>query len=106
MARRIRLDLMAAGGVQTGNGNSFDWPGGDGIAMCMAATGGTVGLQFLGPDGVTWINVVSNATGTAIALAAQAMANFSIGAGPVRAAAGVATGCVFSVVGLPINTAG
>lgn len=106
MARRIRLDLMDATHTpQTGNGTQQDWPGGDGVMLCEAATGATVGLQILGPNGV-WINVINYATTTAIALAAQGMANFRAPAGPIRVAAGAATAVVASVVGVPANTAG
>lgn len=105
MARRIRLDLMTAGIPQTGNGNQFDWPGGDGAFLVEAATGGTVGLQILGPGG-TWVNVINYATTTDIALAAGKMANFRAPAGAMRAQAGVATGVICSAVGIPANVAG
>lgn len=105
MARRIRLDLMTTGIPQTGNGNQFDWPGGDGVMLVEAATGGNVGLQILGPGG-NWVNVINYATTTDIALAAGKMANFRAPAGAIRAAAGAATGVVCSVVGVPANVAG
>lgn len=215
MARRIRLDLMTAGIPQTGNGNAFDWPGGDGVmllesggnlaapvqtAPSTATTGGSiaagtyygkitytnangetigsneqsivttgatstitwnwgappagatnskvyvgttpggenvvqtvaapaatvtmtvlpgtagtppaantamvpVNLQIQGPGGA-WVNVINYATTTDIALAAGKMANFRAPAGSIRAAAGVGTGVVCSVVGVPANVAG
>ena len=105
MARRIRLDLMTSGIPQTGNGNSFDWPGGRGVFICEALSGGTVGLQVQGPNG-TWIPVIHFATTTDIAIASGKMANFEIQAGPIRAVAGVNTGCVCSVTGVPLTAAG
>lgn len=105
MARRIRLDLMASGGTQTGNGSSFDWPGGNGAFLVEAATGGNVGLQILGPGGA-WVNVPVLGTATAIAAAAGAMVNFAAPAGAMRASAGAATGVVCSAVGIPANEGG
>ncbi|WP_191964945.1 hypothetical protein [Mycobacterium tuberculosis] len=108
MARRIRLDLMggpAATQPQTGNGTAFDWPGGDGVFLVEAATGGNVGLQILGPGG-TWVNVINYATTTDIANGAGKMANFRAPAGSIRAAAGAATAVVCSVIGVPANVAG
>jgi hypothetical protein len=107
MARRIRLDLMAAGGTQTGNGTTFDWPGGDGMMLVEAKSGaGAINLQILGPGGV-WCNVTQYAATTAIALTtAASTANFRAPAGPMRAAAGAETGVVCSVIGIPTNAAG
>jgi hypothetical protein len=107
MARRIRLDLMAAGGTQTGNGTAFDWPGGDGVFLVTAKSGaGAVNLQIQAPD-LSWCNVVNYATVTDIGItAAGKMANFRAPAGPMRAAAGAETGVVCSVVGVPATTAG
>lgn len=105
MARRIRLDLMTAGIPQTGNGNSFDWPGGRGVFLVEASTGGNVNLQTLAPGG-TWINVINYATTNDIASGAGKMANFECHAGPIRAAAGAATGVICSVIGVPQNVAG
>lgn len=105
MARRIRLDLMASGIPQTGNGNSFDWPGGRGVLLVEAGAGGTVGLQTQGPNG-TWIPIIHFATTTDIAVAVGKMANFEIHAGPIRAVAAVATGVVCSVIGVPLTAAG
>lgn len=107
MARRIRLDLMAAGGTQTGNGTSFDWPGGDGMMLVEAKSGaGAIGLQILGPGGV-WCNVTQYAATTDIGItAAGKTANFRAPAAPMRATAGAETGVVCSVVGIPSNVAG
>lgn len=105
MARRIRLDLMTTGIPQTGNGNSFDWPGGRGVFLVESGSGGTVGLQVQGPSGV-WIPIIHFATTTDIAVAPGKMANFEIQAGPIRAVAGVNTGIVCSVIGVPLTAAG
>ena len=105
MARRIRLDLMTSGIPQTGNGNSFDWPGGRGVMLCEAISAGTVALQVQGPGGA-WIPVINYATVTDMAVAAGKMANFEIHAGPVRAVAGANTGCVCSIIGVPLTAAG
>jgi hypothetical protein len=106
MARRIRLDLMTAGIPQTGNGNAFNWPGGRGVFLVEAMTGGTtVGLQLQGPGGV-WCNVINYATTTDIAVAATKTASFEIPAGPIRAVAGAGTACVCSAIGVPTNSAG
>ncbi|CAB4200407.1 hypothetical protein UFOVP1356_40 [uncultured Caudovirales phage] len=105
MARRIRLDLMTSGIAQTGNGASFDWPGGRGVLICESLSGGTIGLQTQAVGG-TWIPVIHFATTTDIALAAGKMANFEIAAGPVRAVAGANTGCVCSITGVPLTAAG
>ena len=91
--------------VQTGNGDVFDWPGGRGVFIVEAATGGNVGLQMKGPNDV-WIPVIHFATTTDIAVAAGKIANFEIPAGPIRAAAGAATGVLCPVIGVPLTAAG
>lgn len=107
MARRLRLDLMAAGGTQTGNGTSFDWPGGEGMMFVEAKSGaGAIGLQMQGPGGV-WCNITQYASTSDIGITAAAKtANFRAPAGPIRAVAGAETGVVCSVIGIPSNTAG
>lgn len=115
MARRIRIDLLGptagagdnggALGITTGNSNQFDWPGGRGVLMVEAATGGNIALQVQGPSGV-WIPVINFATTTDIACASGKMANFEVGAGPIRAAAGAATAVTCSIVGVPLTAAG
>jgi hypothetical protein len=102
MARRQKIDLMIGG---TGNGSSFDWPGGRGVFFVSAASGGTVGLQMQAPD-LTWIPVIHFATTIDIAIGAGKMANFEVPAGPLRAAAGAATGVTCAVVGVPLTGAG
>ena len=107
MARRIRLDLMTSGIPQTGNGNSFDWPGGEGMLLVEAKSGaGAIGLQLQGPGGV-WCAITQYAATTAIGLTtAGSTANFRAPAGPMRATAGAETGVVCSVAGVPSNVAG
>jgi hypothetical protein len=107
MARRIRLDLMAAGGTQTGNSSAFEWPGGDGMFIVEAKSGaGAIALQLLGPGGV-WCNLTQYAATSDIGItAAGKTANFRAPNGQVRAAAGAETGVVCSVVGIPATTAG
>lgn len=107
MARRIRLDLMTSGITQTGNGNSFDWPGGDGMLLVEAKSGaGAIGLQIQGPGGI-WCAVTQYAATSAIGLTtAGSTANFRAPAAPMRATAGAETGVVCSVVGIPQNVAG
>ena len=107
MARRIRLDLMAAGGTQTGNGVPQDWPGGDGMMLVEAKSGaGAIGLQILGPGGV-WCNVTQYAATTDIGITAVGKtANFRAPAASMRSTAGAETGVVCSVVGIPSNVAG
>ncbi len=107
MARRIRLDLMAAGGTQTGNGVAFEWPGGDGVFVVTAKSGaGAINLQQQAPD-ASWYNITQYAATTDIGItAAGKSANFRAPNGPMRAAAGAETGVVCFAVGIPSNTAG
>lgn len=105
MARRIRLDLLVNAGA--GNGESFDWPGGDGAFFVEAATfgGGNVALNFQGPNG-NWVPIINYATVTPISLTAVGMANFRAPAGPIRAVSTTATAVYASAVGIPSNSAG
>ena len=107
MARRTRLDLMAAGGTQTGNGTSFDYAGGEGVFVVTAKSGGgTINLQMQAPDG-SWWNVTQYAATSDIGITATGKsANFRAPAGPMRAAAGSETGVVCFVLGIPQNVAG
>lgn len=107
MARRTRIDLMTSGIPQTGNGNSFDWPGGEGMFFVEAKSGaGAIGLQMQGPGGA-WCNITQYAATSDIAITAAAKtANFRAPAGPIRAVAGAETGVVCSVIGIPQNVAG
>ena len=104
MARRIRQDLMVNG---TGTGNSFDYPGGDGMLMASATWGGgNLALQMLGPDGATWIPLQYAATTTPISITANGVAVFRAPAGPIRVVATTATAVYASVIGIPGNMAG
>jgi hypothetical protein len=107
MARRTRIDLMASGIPQTGNGNSFDYPGGEGVFIVETKSGaGAITLQMQGPNGVWW-NVTQYAATTDISItAAGKSANFRAPAGPMRAVAGTETGVTCSVLGIPQNVAG
>lgn len=47
-------------------GSALQWPGGRGVFSASATWGGgTVKLQYLGPDGTTWIDAGSDTTLTA-----------------------------------------
>lgn len=107
MARRARIDLMTTGIPQTGNGNAFDFPGGEGVFVVSAKSGaGAVTLQQQAPDG-SWYNITQYAATTDISItAAGKSANFRAPAGPMRAAAGAETGVVCFVLGIPQNVAG
>ena len=107
MARRVRLDLMASGGTQTGNGTAFEWPGGDGIFVVDAKSGvGPIALQMQAPSG-NWYTITQYAATSDIGIiAAGKSANFRAPNGPMRAAAGSETGVVCFVIGIPQNVAG
>lgn len=107
MARRSRIDLMAAGGTQTGNGVAFDFQGGEGVFVVSAKSGaGAITLQMQAPDG-SWYNITQYAATTDISItAAGKSANFRAPAGPMRAVAGAETGVVCFVLGIPQNVAG
>lgn len=112
MSRRINLVLMGTtgqggDGTQTGNGNPFQWPGGDGLLMVEAAAynAASINLQMQNANG-TWLNIQNYATTTAIAITANGVANFRAPAGPMRVIAGAATGVVAQAIGIPSNTAG
>lgn len=108
MARRARIDLMSATVTpQTGDGTSFDWPGGEGVFIVEAKSGaGAIALQMLGPNGVWWNITQSDSTADIGITAAGKSANFRAPAGPLRASAGAETGVVCSVLGIPQNVAG
>lgn len=105
MARRVRLDLLQNAGA--GNGNAFDWPGGDGVFFVESATfgGGNVALQMQGTNG-NWFPIINYATTTPISLTAVGMANFRAPAGQIRAVSTTATAVYASAVGVPQNVAG
>lgn len=62
-------------------GAAVTWPGGKGVFTVVGSfSAGTVSLQFLGPDGTTWIDVGTSTTVTAAACAA-----FELPQGQLRA---------------------
>lgn len=67
-------------------GNPARWNGGRGVFSAVATFGGgNVQLQYLGPNGSTWLNVGS-------ALTADGLAAFELPPGQIRAAVVTATG--------------
>ena len=67
----LRLDLLSNASA---TGSAVAWPGGSGSFMCAGTFGGaTVTLQFLGPDGTTYL-----AMGTDTTLTANGGGNFFI----------------------------
>lgn len=64
-------------------GNPVSWVGGNGVfkAVAGAWNGGTVMLQYRGPDGTTWVEAGSNTT-----LTANGGGQFVLPAGLIRAA--------------------
>ena len=78
MRSRIRLDLISNGTV---TGNAFIWRGGRGHFAAAGTFGGsTVKLQFLGPDGSTWIDA-----GTYTTLTSSGGGNFDLPECQIRA---------------------
>ena len=68
-------------------GNSVWWRGGKG-RFSVAGTltgGGSISLEYLGPDATTWITATDN-TASPITLTASGGVNFELPAGPIRAA--------------------
>lgn len=67
-------------------GSAVQWGGGRGV-VCVVATfgGGSVTLQYLGPDGSTWLTA-------ATAFTANGLASFELPPGRIRAAVATATG--------------
>lgn len=82
--------LLANAG--TGAGAAFSWPGGR-LAFSAVATfgGGSVALEYLGPDGVTWIPAAKDTDGTAVSLAAAGIIICELPPGQIRANATTAT---------------
>lgn len=73
----------------TGAGQS--WPGGRGLFVALATFGGgSVGLEFLGPDGTTWLPCQSVA-GAAVTLTAAGSVLFEQPPGLLRASVVTAT---------------
>jgi hypothetical protein len=67
--------------------SAMNWPGGSGSFIATATFGGgTVKLQYLGPDGSTWIDV-----GTDTTLTAAGGGNFELPPGQIRVNIATAT---------------
>ena len=66
MSGPVSIPLLdsSTGAPQTATGAAQDWPGGQGIFVvsCTTFNGATIKLQFLGPDGATWIDAGAAAT--------------------------------------------
>jgi hypothetical protein len=78
MATDVRVDLLKNG---SSTGDSMYWPGGLGTFHAVATwSGATVKLQFLGPDGSTWIDAGSECT-----LTDNGGGNFELGPAYIRA---------------------
>src|SRR5437588_12952480 len=62
----VLLD-SSRGVAAVATGSRADWPGGQGVfvVVCTTFNGATIKLQFLGPDGATWIDAGAAATVTA-----------------------------------------
>lgn len=74
----MRVDLISNG---TATGDAETWPGGDGTFTVIGTfSGATITLQYLGPDGLTWVSA-----GTDAALTTAGGCNFSIPSGSIRA---------------------
>ena len=68
-------------------GDSVWWRGGKG-RFSVAGTltgGGSISLEYLGPDATTWITATDN-TASPLTLTAGGGVNFELPAGPIRAA--------------------
>lgn len=64
-------------------GSAVRWPGGEGTFTVVGTFGGTtVALQYLGPDGTTWIGVDA----TDASFTAAGMCGFVLAPGQIRAA--------------------
>lgn len=73
----MKLELLSNASA---TGSSMYWPGGTGTFSVVGTFGGaTVTLQFLGPDGTTWVNAGADTT-----LTAAGGANFTLASGNIR----------------------
>lgn len=80
--------LVLANNISATPSTEYVWPGGDGEFSVVATFGGgTVKLQYLGPDGTTWLDAGSNTT-----LTASGGGIFSLGPGNIRCNIATATG--------------
>ena len=72
------------------------WPGGKGVFQAVATFGGgSVGLEYLGPDGTTWVAAASGL------LTANGGFVFELSPGPIRAAVVTATAVHASAARIP-----
>ena len=81
--------VLLSNGSATGAG--VQWPGGKGVATVVGTFGGTSAtLQYLAPDGSTWLDVKtldpSSGAQTAVALTAAGSIGFMLPPGPIRIA--------------------
>lgn len=74
----MKLELISNG---TATGQGAYWPGGDGtFTVAGTFNSATVKLQYLGPDGATWLDAGVEAT-----LTANGGCNFTLASGQIRA---------------------
>lgn len=70
---------------------AVQWPGGQGVLTAEATWGGgSVALQYTGPNGA-WLAVPDSVSGAAISLTANGMARFILPPGQIRALVTTAT---------------
>ena len=78
MANSYSVDLLSNASA---TGNAVQWSGGKGTISAVGTfSGATVALQYLGPDGTTWLNA-----GTDCTLTANGGGNFELPPGQIRA---------------------
>lgn len=74
----MKLELITNG---TATGSAVHWPGGEGTFSVVGTfSGATIKLQYLGPDGSTWMDAGADAT-----LTAAGGCNFTLASGSIRA---------------------
>lgn len=74
----MKLELISNG---TATGDAMQWPGGEGTFSVVGTfNGATIKLQYLGPDGSTWMDAGVDAT-----LTAAGGCNFQLASGLIRA---------------------
>ena len=85
MSGPVSIPLLdsSTGTPVTATGGAQDWPGGQGIFVvsCTTFNGATIKLQFLGPDGATWIDA-----GVATTLTASGAGGFNLHPCKIRCA--------------------
>lgn len=93
-------ELLVNAGAGIGTGQ--DWNGGRGLFSVLATFGGgTVALEYLGPDGVTWFPAPKVSDGTAISATVAGGILFELPPGKVRANATAATAVYARVDRIP-----